>query len=319
MSTLKLSAKRREKEEQLYELKNLLSGYPTVIIARLYKVNANYLHILRNKFRGRILFKVAKNTLFGKALEEVYGKNICVENFKSILTGENILIFTKENPFKVYLDLYGSKIAVAPSPGDIAPEDIVIPEGDTGIPPGPAISDFSQLGIETRIVKGTINVVRSKVVARKGEKISLEVANILSRLGMKPITIWLNPKGALTDGVFIPEDLLKIDIEEYRGKLKDAVTSAFNLAVNIQYPTVEVLPTLILQAYNTALSLASSIALPIPEVIVSSIVKAVVAASILYPIVEERIKGRETLKEGEKPSEEGEKEEGLEGLAALFG
>ncbi|MCS7112420.1 MAG: 50S ribosomal protein L10 [Candidatus Bathyarchaeota archaeon] len=317
MSTLKLSAKRKRKEKQLYELKNLLLDYPTVIVARLHRVDANYLHNLRNKFRGAILFKVAKNTLFRKALEEVYDKNIDVENFKSILTGENVLIFTKENPFKICLGLYGSRVAVTPSPGDVAPEDVVVPEGDTGIPPGPAISDFSQLGIETRIVKGTINVVRSKVIARKGEKISSEVASILSKLGIKPITIWLDPKGALTDGIFIPEDLLKINVDEYREKLKDAVVSALNFAVNIQYPAVEVLPTLILKAYNAALSLVSSIALPIPEMIVSSIVKAVLAANVLYSTVEGRMKGGETLKEGEEPSEE--EEGGLEGLAALFG
>ena len=117
MSTLRLSARREKKKEQLNELKNLLSSYPTIIVARLYKVNANYLHDLRIKFKGRLLFKVAKNTLFRKALEEVYGENSEVEKFKSILSDENVFIFTKENPFKVYLDLYGSRIAVTPSPG----------------------------------------------------------------------------------------------------------------------------------------------------------------------------------------------------------
>jgi len=316
MSTLRLSARREKKKEQLNELKNLLSSYPTIIVARLYKVNANYLHDLRIKFKGRLLFKVAKNTLFRKALEEVYGENSEVEKFKSILSDENVFIFTKENPFKVYLDLYGSRIAVTPSPGDIAPEDILIPEGDTGIPPGPAISDFSQLGIETRIIKGTIHVVKSKIIARKGEKISIEVANILSKLGIKPITVWLNPKGALTDGVFISEDLLKIDVDRYKEKLKEAVTEALNLAINIHYPAAEVLPTLILKAYSEALSLASVINLPIPELIVNNIVKAVAVAKALYSIVEEKMKEGETLKEEEELSE---KEEGLEGLAALFG
>jgi large subunit ribosomal protein L10 len=316
MSTLRLSTRREKKKEQLNELKNLLSSYPTIIVARLYKINANYLHDLRIKFKGRLLFRVAKNTLFRKALEEVYGKNNEIEKFKSILSNENVFIFTKENPFKVYLDLYGSRIAVTPSPGDIAPEDIVIPEGDTGIPPGPAISDFSQLGIETRIVKGTIYVVKSKIIARKGEKISLEVANILSKLGIKPITVWLDPKGALTDGVFISEDLLKIDIDKYKEKLKEAVAEAINLAVNIYYPAAEVLPMLILKAYNEALSLASVINLPIPELVVNSIVKAVMVAKTLYSVVEEKMKEGETLKEKEEPSK---KEEGLEGLAALFG
>ncbi|MEM2323999.1 MAG: 50S ribosomal protein L10 [Candidatus Bathyarchaeia archaeon] len=316
MSTVKLSIKKERKIKQFEELKSLILNYPTIIVARLYRVDANYLHDLRIKFRGRMIFKVAKNTLFKKALEEVYGKNIEIDKFSSILFGENVFIFTKDNPFKVYLDLYRSKIFVSPSPGDIAPDDIVIPEGDTGIPPGPAISDFSQLGIETRIVKGTIHIVRSKVLVHKGEKISLEVANLLSKLGMKPIAIWLDPKGALTDGIFIQEDVLKIDPEIYRGIFRDAVLSAFNLAVSIEYPTVEVLPMLILKAHSIALSLASYIALPMPEMIMNHIVKAVSIANTLYSLIEGKTKEKEeTLKEGEEPSEE----EGLGGLAALFG
>ncbi|MEM2886658.1 MAG: 50S ribosomal protein L10 [Candidatus Bathyarchaeia archaeon] len=311
-----MSIKKERKIKQFEELKSLILNYPTIIVARLYRVDANYLHDLRIKFRGRMIFKVAKNTLFKKALEEVYGKNIEIDKFSSILFGENVFIFTKDNPFKVYLDLYRSKIFVSPSPGDIAPDDIVIPEGDTGIPPGPAISDFSQLGIETRIVKGTIHIVRSKVLVHKGEKISLEVANLLSKLGMKPIAIWLDPKGALTDGIFIQEDVLKIDPEIYRGIFRDAVLSAFNLAVSIEYPTVEVLPMLILKAHSIALSLASYIALPMPEMIMNHIVKAVAIANTLYSLIEGKTKEKEeTLKEGEEPSEE----EGLGGLAALFG
>lgn len=325
MSLTVLSGKRRRKAEVIEEVQKLLSEYPTVVVARLQKVKARYLQELRMRFRGRLLFKVVKNRLFKIALEKVYGKDSSeVEKFKSILTGENIFIFTKENPFKVYLMLERSRVNVVPSPGDIASEDIVIPEGSTGLPPGPAISEFSQAGVETRIVSGSIYVTRDTVVARKGEPITREVAALLSTLGIKPITMGLDPKGALSEGIFIPEEVLKINLEKCRKDVQEAYRSAYNLAVNLAYPVEEVISFVLMKAHLEAIATAIAASVFIPEVLPLLIARAEVVAHRIYEVWE-RPSTEET--EVQKPREERkieeEEERGEEeissGLAALFG
>jgi len=91
-----------------------------------------------------------------------------------------------------YAKIKKNKGSSSAKAGMLAQDDIVIPAGDTGLPPGPALSDLKQAGLKTKIQGPTISIAEDKLVAKKGEAISAGVANALGKLNIKPIKIGLN-------------------------------------------------------------------------------------------------------------------------------
>jgi len=244
------------KKAEVEELAKLIENYKVVALSDLYKVKTAQIQELRKRFGDEVKFRCAKNTLARFALKKVSEKKPGVEKLEEYLKGSNLFIFTNISPFKLSILFEKNKINLPASAGDVAPEDIVVPEGNTGMSPGPVISELSDVGLPTKIESGSIWITRDTVVARKGEVISAKLASILSRLGIKPIKAGLTLKAAYEDGLIHPGEVLQINLDRYVEDFKEAVSFAYNLAVNAGYPTPETLPILLSKALNEARNLA---------------------------------------------------------------
>ena len=244
------------KKAEVEELAKLIENYKVVALSDLYKVKTAQIQELRKRFGDEVKFRCVKNTLARFALKKVSEKKPGVEKLEEYLKGSNLFIFTNISPFKLSILFEKNKINLPASAGDVAPEDIVVPEGNTGMSPGPVISELSDVGLPTKIESGSIWITRDTVVARKGEVISAKLASILSRLGIKPIKAGLTLKAAYEDGLIHPGEVLQINLDRYVEDFKEAVSFAYNLAVNAGYPTPETLPILLSKALNEARNLA---------------------------------------------------------------
>ena len=76
------------------------------------------------------------------------------------------VIFTEMTPFRLYAFLKKNKGKAAAKEGQLAPNDIIVPAGDTGLPPGPALSDLKGAGLQVKIQGPTIEITEDKVVAK---------------------------------------------------------------------------------------------------------------------------------------------------------
>lgn len=244
------------KKAEVEELAKLIENYKVVALSDLYKVKTAQIQELRKRFGDEVKFRCVKNTLAKFALKKVSEKKPSVEKLEEYLKGSNLFIFTNISPFKLSILFEKNKINLPASAGDVAPEDIVVPEGNTGISPGPVISELSDVGLPTKIESGSIWITRDTVVARKGEVISAKLASILSRLGIKPIKAGLTLKAAYEDGLIHSGEVLQINLDRYVEDFREAVSFAYNLAVNAVYPTPETLPILLSKALNEARNLA---------------------------------------------------------------
>jgi large subunit ribosomal protein L10 len=245
----------QKKLEMLEEVENLAKKYNTLIVSKLHKVRAGQLMLLRKNFRGELVMIVAKNKIASLAL-----KNVGIPNaaeFVSNLTGQNALIFTDMNPFKLYLALEKSKVNLPARAGDIATGEISISSGSTGIPPGPVLSEFKEAGVQTRIEAGSIFVSRDAVVARQGDVISPKLAGLLSRLNIKPIKAGMSIFMASTDGLLLLKKDIVIDLNQYRADISLAAAEALSLAIEGSYATPETMPLLIRKAFRGAMELAA--------------------------------------------------------------
>ena len=288
------------KAEEVDEIKDFMKQYDVVGVASLEKVRAAQLQELRRKLRDSAALRVVKNTLVRRAIAKLEEKP-GIENLEGYMAGSNIFLFTRLSPFKLALLLEKSRVTTTARAGDVAAFDVTVPAGNTGLPPGPIISQFGAVGIPTRIEAGSVWINRDTLVAKKGEVITARLASVLSKLGIKPVEIGLTLKAAYDDGLIIPEEELLIDLGEMRRSLEEAHLCAFNLSLNTAYPLAENITFLIQMVHQEAFTLALNAGVPNPATIPALIGKAhaeMLSLSTRLAKVDEKAAAKTTVEKG---------------------
>lgn len=262
-----------EKAEEAEEIKNFAQQYKVLGVANLQKVRAAQLQELRRKLADSVHLRVIKNTIVRRALAECKDKP-GLKGLEEYLTGSNVFLFTNLNPFKLALLLEKSRVKTTAKAGDTAAQDVIVSAGNTGLPPGPIISQFSAVGLPTRIEAGSVWVTHDTVVAKKGDIIEARLASVLSKLGLKPVEAGLTLKVAYDDGLIITEEQMRLDLEGVRRGVEEAHALALNLSLNTAFPTVENISLLLQVGQREAYALALSGGIPTRDTIADLIIKA---------------------------------------------
>jgi large subunit ribosomal protein L10 len=147
-------------------------------------------------------------------------------------------------------------VLLAAKGGDITKTEIMIPAGDTGITPGPVLSEFKEANVPTKIDQGTIWVSKDTVVARPDDVISTKLASLLSKMNIKPIEAGIVVNYALADKLIFTEKDLRIDLNELKNDLSRSYNESIALAVESSYFTKESMGHLLSKASGHAQSLA---------------------------------------------------------------
>jgi len=263
----------QKKTEKVEEIKNLIQQHKVLAIASLQKIRAAQLQGLRKKLEGNASFLVIKNTIVRRAVAECKDKR-GLEGLEEHLTGSNIFLFTNLNPFELVLILHKSRVKAIARAGDVASEDVIVPAGNTGLPPGPIISQFGSVGIPTRIESGGVYINRDTLVAKKGEAITARLATVLSKLGVKPVEIGLTLKVAYDGGLIITEDQLQLDFEEVQRNIGEAQAMALNLSLNSAYPMPENITLLLQIVHRESFALAMNASVPTSDTVAELLRKA---------------------------------------------
>jgi len=237
-----------------------MSKYTVIAAADLTKVRSSQIHELRKRLRDRVTMVVAKNNLLRKSVELGDFKEAKLGEFVKDLTGSNILLFSELNPYSLIILLDKSKVRVPAKAGDIATNEIMIPAGNTGLPPGPVISEFGEIRVRTKIEGGSIWVASDSVVARRGDKITAKMASVLSKLGLKPMEAGLTLVVAFDNGTILRGGDLAVDLPSYKNDLITAINDALNLSTEVGYVTVENAPRILVKGFREALALAGEAA-----------------------------------------------------------
>ncbi len=253
MSTHKIA---QWKRDSLGELQGLLAKYPVIAAADLTKVRSSQIHELRKRLRDRVTMIVAKNNLLRKSVELSDAKGGKLGEFVKDLTGSNILLFSELNPYSLIILLDKSKVRVPAKAGDIATSEIMIPAGNTGLPPGPVISEFGEIRVKTKIEGGSIWVAQDSVVASKGDLITAKMASVLSKLGLKPMEAGLSLAVAFDNGTIMRAEDLVFDLPSYKNDVFMGINNALNLSTEAGYVTPENAPRILVKGLREALALA---------------------------------------------------------------
>ena len=252
-----------EKRAIVDDTVKLLDDYKLIGAADLTKVGSGMLQDMRKQLRGRVTIRGIKNTLMRIAMERASLEG--TDDFLSEIKGQNIYIFSNGNPFELAMTLHRNKVRVFAKDGDTALEDLVIPSGNTGLSPGPIISKFGGLGIRTRIEAGNIWVVQDTDVAKAGDTISADLADLLTRLGIRASEMGLEIKAVYEGGIVIPREDLILDMDVYAERLARAYSGAFQVALKAVYVTPSTIIPLLSMAAQNARNVALEAAYLTPE------------------------------------------------------
>lgn len=244
----------KRKTELYQQLQELPKKYSVTALVRMEKVRASQLLPLRKKFKDEVEIISIKDKVAKKALEklDVPGIKQMIEK----LTGQCLFMFTNMSPFKLNVLLSKNKIMLLGRAGDIASMDITIPAKNTGIAPGPILTDFKNAGVPTKIDQGTVWILKDTTPVKKGGVISDKLATILVKLDIKAVEAGIALAGALEKGLQYTREELVIDVEKIRAEFAKAHQAAVALSIEAAYITPDNIKQILAKAAQSSRSVS---------------------------------------------------------------
>jgi large subunit ribosomal protein L10 len=267
----------KQKQEFVSSLAERIKKFRVIAVADIRNYPDRHLQAIRKKLRGKAEMIVAKNSLISRALEKA-GKGA---ELSSILTGPTALILTDMNPFQLHRLVKQSKGKAAAKPGQVAPYDIVVPAGETSLPPGPVLSELKQGGVNAQIKGGKVVIATDSVVAKAGQKITDAASKALQKLGVEPFDVMLNILAAWEDRLVYKKDVLDVDEQKLLDDLRRGASEALNLSLSASYPTKQNIQLMLQKAFINSRSLALNANIYEKEVIDVILAKANAQANAL--------------------------------------
>ncbi|NLX48465.1 MAG: 50S ribosomal protein L10 [Methanospirillum sp.] len=240
------------KREEVEAIKQLNGEYALVGLVDVYGIPAAQLQQIRRNLRGTAVIRMARNTLMQHSFDELGGDWASVRKY---IDGNTALIYSNENPFRLFKLLAKNKTKMAAKPGQAAPEDIIVTKGPTSFKPGPIVGELQQAGIPAAIQGGKVQIKETKTVVRKGEVINAKQADVLAKLGIKPMDVGLVIQIVYYQGSIFEPEVLDIDEAAILAQVGLAAAQAFNLSVNAAIPTPETVGVILARAESEARSL----------------------------------------------------------------
>ncbi len=244
-----------QKKAKMYQqIQELPKKYKVIALVRMEKVRSSQLLPLRKKFKQEVEIVSIKDKVAQKALVAL--KIPAIEKLAEKLVGQCVLMFTNMSPIKLNILLGKNKIMLAARGGDKASIDVVIKAGNTGITPGPILTDFKEAGVSTKIDQGTIWITKDSLPAKKGDIISTKLATLLTKLDVKAVEAGISLNSALEENLMYNQEELAVDVEKYREAFTQAYQEALALSIEIGYITKENISIILGKAARQARSLA---------------------------------------------------------------
>jgi len=245
-----------KKKTQMYQqLQELPKKYSVLALVRMEKVRGSQLLPLRKKLQGEVEIVSIKDKVAKLAFAKVGITGI--DKLSEKITGQCVFMFTNMSPFKLNVLLGKNKVMLFARGGDNASMDVVIPPKNTGIAPGPMLTDFKENGIATKIDQGTIWIMKETIPVKKGEAISEKLAGLLSKLDIKAIEAGIILNAALEEGLVYQQEEMIIDVEKFRNDLARAHQEAVSLSIEAAYITSDNIEHILAKAAQSARSVST--------------------------------------------------------------
>ncbi|KAI8866739.1 60S acidic ribosomal protein P0 [Ramicandelaber brevisporus] len=250
-----MSETRAKKAAYAEKLRSLLLENASIFIVQVDNVGSNQMHQIRKSLRGDAEVLMGKNTMVRRLLREMIPEHPQFERLVGHVKGNTGFVFTNGELKDIRDRITENRVRAPAKAGAIAPVDVSIPAGNTGMEPGKT-SFFQALGIPTKIARGTIEITNEVHLIHKGNKVGASEATLLNMLNISPFTYGMSVVQIFADGNTFPPSVLDIEESELLESFMSGVTTIAALSLQIDYPTVASVPHTLINVYKNLLAVS---------------------------------------------------------------
>jgi large subunit ribosomal protein LP0 len=256
-------SKRESKAAYFQKLNDYLNTYQSIFIVNVDNVSSNQMHQIRVSLRGEATVLMGKNTMVRRALKGLIGERPELEKLLNFVRGNIGFVFTNGDLKDIRNKIVSNRVAAPARAGAVAPADVIVPAGNTGMEPGKT-SFFQALGIPTKIARGTIEIVSDVSLVQAGEKVGASEATLLNMLNISPFTYGMGVVQVFDKGTIFSPEVLDVEESALVAKLMSAIREIASISLAVGYPTLASVPHSVINGYKNllAVSVASDYTFP---------------------------------------------------------
>jgi len=268
------NTKRGKKRRIINTLYEAFTKYKQCLLVKLENVSSNQIQqarlALRKEKKGFMV--VGKNTVIKKAIalrmkEPVEGDEDYefrkskwsevnnIDKLNTFLKGKVGLIFSDSAVFDLKPLIESNKKPAAAKVGMVAPIDVAIPPGPTGLDPS-QISFFHALNMSTKIQKGQIEISKDFKVCTKGKKVGNSEAVLLQKLNIKPFAYGMEIQYVFDDGTILTPDIFNMNPADILDKFRSHASKIASVSLAIGQPNTLSVPHMIINSFKNIASIA---------------------------------------------------------------
>ncbi|KAI9745172.1 MAG: ribosomal protein P0 (A0) (L10E) [Claussenomyces sp. TS43310] len=302
------------------KLKGLLEEYKSIFIVTVDNVSSQQMHEIRQALRGEGVVLMGKNTMVRRAIKGFQADSPEYERLLPFVRGNVGFVFTNADLKATRDKILANKVAAPARAGAVAPADVYIPAGNTGMEPGKT-SFFQALGVPTKIARGTIEITSDLKLVEAGSKVGASEATLLNMLNISPFTYGMGVSQVYDQGNTFPPSVLDIEESQLLKAFSSAITTIACISLAANFPTLPSVMHSIVNGYKKVLAIAVQTEYSWPEI---EELKDRIANPDAYvgTAVAETAAADVPIEQGEKDDEDkkGSDEEGSddEGFGGLF-
>ncbi|KPM44698.1 60S acidic ribosomal protein P0 [Neonectria ditissima] len=260
-----MGGKTENKAGYFDKLKGLLEEYNSIFIVEIDNVSSQQMHEIRLALRGKGVVLMGKNTMVRRALKTFLTDSPDYERLLPHVRGNVGFVFTNEDLKEIRDIILANKVAAPARAGALAPADVWVPAGNTGMEPGKT-SFFQALGVPTKIARGTIEITTDLKLVEAGTKVGPSEATLLNLLNISPFTYGMGIAQVYDQGQSFPPSVLDIGEEQLLGTLASAITTIATISLAINFPTLPSVMHSVVNSYKNVLAVAVATEVSWPEI-----------------------------------------------------
>jgi large subunit ribosomal protein L10 len=243
----------KEKIEAVKKLASRIKEGKCIMLLSIKGIPSAQLQKVKKELRGKAVIEVAKKSILTRSIDEANVSELM--KIKDNIQEDMALLVSDDDAFEITAWLNDNKTPSSAKEGQTSDADIQIDEGPTELVPGPVISELGALGLQIMVEDGKITIRKSKVVVKKGDKVTAGAASILQKLGIKPFMVGLNPLAFYDSGSKKIYVGVKIDKKKTLEEFLSIYAKAKGFAISIAYPSKETIGMILGKANSHASTL----------------------------------------------------------------
>lgn len=297
------------------KLKGLLEEYRSIFIVEVDNVSSQQMHEIRQALRGKGVVLMGKNTMVRRAIKGFVADAPEYERLLAHVKGNVGFVFTNDDLKEIRSVILANKVAAPARAGAIAPDDVFIPAGNTGMEPGKT-SFFQALGVPTKIARGTIEITAELKLVEAGTKVGASEATLLNMLNISPFTYGMGIAQVYDQGNCFPPSVLDVGEEQLLKTFSSAITTIASISLAINFPTLPSVMHSVVNSYKNVLAVAIATEYSWSEI---EELKERIANPEAFAVAAPVAEAAPAAKAEEKKDESEEEDSADEGFGDMFG